>query len=115
LTLPLRKSIFPDFDQENKSKGDARKMPILKSPAKRMRSDAKKKLLNLESKTRLKTLYKNLTLLVKEKSKDAEKKVRELSSQLDKAASRGIIKKNTASRKKARIAKLFAKSSKKKS
>ena len=87
-------------------------MPILQSPAKRMRSDAKKHLRNLETKTRLKTLYKKLVVLAKEKSKDAQAKARELTSQLDKAAGHGIITKNTASRKKGRIAKLLSKKSK---
>jgi small subunit ribosomal protein S20 len=88
-------------------------VPILKSPAKRMRSDAKKKLLNLETKTRLKTLYKSLVAMAKDKSPDIARKARELSSQLDKAVSRGIIPKNTANRKKARVAKLLNRPAKK--
>ena len=85
-------------------------MPILKSPAKRMRSDAKKRLLNLNTKTRLKTLSSQVRALAKEKSKDLEAKARTLVSQLDKAVRHGVVPKNAANRKKARIAKLVSKS-----
>jgi len=88
-------------------------MPILKSPAKRMRSDAKKGARNLTVRTSLKTAYKRLVVLVGKKSKDAKKKAEELVSLYDRAASHGIIPKGRANRKKARIAKLVAKSPKK--
>ena len=90
-------------------------MPILKSPAKRMRSDNKKRLTNVDTLTRLKSLSKKLSSLVKEGSKDADAKARELVKKLDQAVSRGIVKKNTASRKKSRIAQLLTKKAKKKS
>ena len=88
-------------------------MPILKSPAKRMRSDAKRAARNLAVKTRLKTEYKRLIKLVKEKSKDKDKNAQVLVSLYDKAVTHGAIPKARANRKKARIAQLLAKSSKK--
>jgi small subunit ribosomal protein S20 len=84
-------------------------MPILPSGAKRMRSDAKKRLKNLDTRSELKTLFKKLALLTSEKSKDVESKARELVSLFDKAVSRGIIPKGRADRKKARIAYLLKK------
>ena len=88
-------------------------MPILKSGAKRMRSDAKKRLLNLETNSELKTLFKKLAALTTEKkSKELETKARELVSLFDKAVSRGIIPKGKADRKKGRIAHLLKKSTK---
>jgi small subunit ribosomal protein S20 len=85
-------------------------MPILKSGAKRMRSDAKKRATNLETVSELKTLFKKLAALAQEKSKDAAERAKELVSLFDKAVSRGIIPKGRANRKKARIARLFKKS-----
>jgi ribosomal protein S20 len=76
-----------------------------------MRSDAKKAARNLAVKTRLKTLYRRLTLLTKKGSKDLETKARELVSLFDKAVSQGIIHKGKANRKKARIANLLSKKS----
>jgi small subunit ribosomal protein S20 len=88
-------------------------MPILKSPAKRMRSDAKKRGKNIEATSRLKSLYKKLLVLAQAKSKDLEAQARELVSLYDKAVSRGVIPKNRANRKKSRISALISKSSKK--
>ncbi len=84
-------------------------MPILKSAAKRMRSDAKKRSRNVEAKSELKTLYKKLADLSKAKASDAQEKARELVSLFDKATSRGVIPVSRANRKKARIANLLAK------
>ena len=84
-------------------------MPNLPSGEKHMRSDEKKRLRNVETTSRLKTLFKKLVVLSQEKSKDATAKAQELVSLYDKAVSRGVIKKGKASRKKARIANLLSK------
>jgi len=84
-------------------------MPNLPSGAKHMRSDAKRRATNLDTTSRLKTLYKKLAVLAQEKSKDTKEKARELVSLFDKAVSRGIIPENRANRKKARIAALISK------
>lgn len=74
-----------------------------------MRSDAKKRIRNQDTKSLLKTLQKQLVGLVKSNSKDVKPKAESIVSQLDKAAKRGIITKNTANRKKARLARLISK------
>jgi len=89
-------------------------MPNLPSGEKHMRSDAKKRATNLETTSRLKTLYKKLTVLAEAKSKDLKEKASELVSLFDKAVSRGVIPENRANRKKSRIAALISKASSKK-
>ena len=85
-------------------------MPILKSAFKRVRADKKRKLRNLGVESELKTLAKKLDELIAAKNTDLVKKVaNELSSKLDKAASRGMLHKNAASRKKSRIGLKLAK------
>jgi small subunit ribosomal protein S20 len=55
-------------------------------------------------KSKAKTLVKDFVQLVGEKKKDeAQKKLTELSSFLDKAVSKGIYHRNTAARKKSRM------------
>lgn len=75
-------------------------MPNIKSAAKWVRQSAKRKVRNLDTKTRLKTLFKKA---VDQESDDTL--AREVASQFDKAAKRGVIHKNKAARKKSRLAK----------
>ena len=84
-------------------------MPNLASAAKRMRSDAKKRLTNQATLSELHSLSRKLTDQAKINLDAARKEARELISKLDKAVSRGIIPHGRADRKKARIAKLLAK------
>ena len=73
------------------------------------RQGEKRRLRNKMIKSRAKSLVKTLTDLVDEKRKDeAQKKFTELSSFLDSAVSKGIYHRNTAARKKSRMAKLLA-------
>jgi small subunit ribosomal protein S20 len=78
-------------------------MPNIKSAKKRMRSSEKQHAGNLSVKTKVKTLRRKtreaLTAGVAETSGQV---VREYSSVLDKAVKRGVIKKNTAIRRKKR-------------
>ena len=85
-------------------------MPNQRSAAKRMRSDAKKRLLNQVAVSELKTRYRKLVAEVKASPEAAREHARILMSKLDKAVSRGIIPHRRADRKKARIAKLLGKS-----
>jgi small subunit ribosomal protein S20 len=89
-------------------------MPILKSPAKRMRSDAKKAEQNQTVQSEIKNLYKKMAVLVKDNSKEVPKVARALVGRLDSAVRKGVIKKNTANRKKSRIAILVSKKTSKK-
>lgn len=79
-------------------------MPNIKSAKKALRSDAKKLVQNLRAKRTMKDLEKKVRA-------GGEKAVESLSSAykaIDKAAKIGVIKKNTASRKKSRLAKSLA-------
>ena len=58
----------------------------------------------------MKNLIKEIRLLVKEKKKtEAQKLLPDVYQAIDKAAKRGVIKKNTASRKKSRLTKAIGK------
>ena len=79
-------------------------MPNLPAAKKSMRADKKKAQSNKILKSKLKTVVKNLnTLVVQKKQDEASKLLKEVMSTLDKATKKGIIKKNTASRQKARL------------
>lgn len=86
-------------------------MPNIKSAAKRMRSDAEKRLKNQATLSELHTLYRKLALQVKANPSEAKTEARDLVSRLDKAVTRGIIPHGRADRKKARIAKLISQKS----
>jgi small subunit ribosomal protein S20 len=80
-------------------------MPNLKSQKKRMRSDEEKRVQNQGVRTRVKTARRKMM----EATATGEAEVttaafREYCSVLDKAAKSGIVKKNTAVRRKARAA-----------
>ncbi len=67
----------------------------------------KKKSVNDRRKKALKESIKGIEKLVKEKKKDEAKKLLSSAySAIDKAAKKGVIKKNNASRKKARLSKI---------
>lgn len=85
-------------------------MPIKKSAKKAVRQSRKRRVNNLRKKRNIKRLQKEVKgLISKKKIKEAKKLLPRIYKALDKAAKTGIIKKNTASRKKSRIAKLINK------
>jgi small subunit ribosomal protein S20 len=82
-------------------------MPITKSAKKALRGSLVKKAVNDRRKKALKESIKGIEKLVKEKKKDEAKKLLPGAySAIDKAAKKGVIKKNNASRKKARLSKI---------
>jgi small subunit ribosomal protein S20 len=82
-------------------------MPITQSAKKALRGSLKKKAVNDRSKKLVKESIKNIEKLVKEKKKNEAKKLLSLAySTIDKAAKKGVFKKNNASRKKARLSKI---------
>lgn len=86
-------------------------MAILKSAKKALRQSIKKRAGNLVYRNKIKSLMKEIRLLVSQKKiKEAKDILPQVHKALDKAAKVGVIKKNTASRKKSRIARLLAKS-----
>ncbi len=85
-------------------------MPIIQSAKKALKSSKNKQVFNIRRKTVMKDTLKELRTLVKEgKKEEAAKLLPKAQKALDKAAKRGVIKKNTASRKKSRLAKAIAK------
>jgi len=85
-------------------------MPITKSAKKALRQSAKRKIRNLAYKKKIKELVKKAKKLIQENQKEETKKLLPLVYKaLDKAAKVGIIKKNTAARKKSLITKLINK------
>lgn len=88
-------------------------MPITKSAKKALRQNAKHREKNVVYIKKMKSLIKEARALVLgKKTNEAEKLLPQIFKILDKAAKENIIKKNTASRKKARMAKLISKNSK---
>lgn len=84
-------------------------MPIKRSSYKDLRRSRRRHARNIPVKHELKTMAKNFEKLAAEKKTDeARKALHSLVSKLDKAASKGVIKENTASRKIARMMKAFA-------
>lgn len=86
-------------------------MAITKSAKKALRQSLRRRARNIKTKTNLKDLLKKVRALIEEKkTKEAEQLLSQVYKTLDKVAKSGVIKKNTASRKKSRIAKLINKS-----
>lgn len=82
-------------------------MPITKSARKAHRVATRKRAVNDRTKKTLKEGAKAVEKLVAAKKYDeAKKSLPAAYSAIDKAAKKGVIKKNTASRKKARLSKL---------
>lgn len=85
-------------------------MPITKSAKKALRQGVKRKTGNLIYKKKIKKLVKELRNLVsKKKIEEAKELLPQVYKILDKAAKVGVIKKNTANRRKSRITKLINK------
>ena len=94
-------------------------MPILKSAKKALRQDKRKHQFNLKTKNRMKSAVKEFNKLADELKKSTEKvsgdslkNIEGILSKaykaIDKTAKKGIIKKNTAARKKSQLAKKIA-------
>ncbi len=85
-------------------------MPIIKSAKKALRSSKRKRVFNLRKKEAVsKTIKEVKKLLSEKKVKEAEALMPKVQKILDKSAKTGLLKKNTVSRKKARIAKMIKK------
>jgi len=85
-------------------------MAITKSAKKAIRKSSRRRTRNIKKITNLKSALKKVKSLVNQKKiEEAKKMLPKVYEILDKAAKTGLIKKNTASRKKSRIAKLISK------
>lgn len=81
-------------------------MPIIKSAKKALRGSKRKKVYNDRRDKAMKIAVKEVKKL---SGTEAKAKLAEAYKAIDKAAKRGVIKKNTASRKKSRLAKAIKK------
>ncbi|OGZ33339.1 MAG: 30S ribosomal protein S20 [Candidatus Portnoybacteria bacterium RIFCSPLOWO2_12_FULL_39_9] len=81
-------------------------MPITKSAKKALRQNKRRRIINLRRVKKMKSLIKQIRGLISSKKKEeALKLLSQVYSAIDKAAKRGVIKKNTAARKKSRLSK----------
>jgi len=81
-------------------------MPVHRSAAKRIRQSKKRRIKNRSVKSALKTKIKKFNKFIATQKIDKAREILpDLLSQCDKAASQGIIHKNTASRQKSRLTK----------
>lgn len=88
-------------------------MAITKSAKKAGRASLKKRVFNLRRLSALKSTVKDIHKSISTKNvEDAKSKLSEAYKAIDKAAKRGIIKKNTANRKKSRLVKAIKRASK---
>jgi len=88
-------------------------MAITKAAKKSLRQSKKRRRINIKKRTNLKNLLKEVKLLISEKKiEEAKNLLPKVYKILDKSAKIGLIKKNTASRRKSRISKLINKNPK---
>lgn len=81
-------------------------MPVTKTAKRALRVSINKKAINDRTKKVLKEEIKKVVKLAKDDKKTAKAELSKAYSVIDKAAKRGIIKKNNASRKKAQLSKM---------
>lgn len=80
-------------------------MPVIQAAKKSLRADAKKAIFNLRRNRQVKVVIKEIDNLLSEgKVDEAQNKLPEAYKAIDKAAKMNTLKKNTASRKKSRLA-----------
>jgi len=80
-------------------------MPVIKSAKKALRGSERKRIFNLRRKRTMKEAVKTVNKLVSDKkTKEANEKLPEAYKAIDKAVKRGVVKKNTAARKKSVLA-----------
>jgi len=85
-------------------------MPIKEAAKKYLRQTKKHRVLNLERQKTARDIVKKIKKMAAAGQKDEAKKLMDVAYQaIDKAAKRGVIKKNTASRQKSRLTKLLNK------
>ena len=85
-------------------------MPITSSAKKALRSSLRKRVFNTRRKTAMKEAMKDARKLTVGKGADVAAALSKAYQAIDKAAKRGIIKPNTAARKKSRLTVLLNKS-----
>ncbi len=89
-------------------------MAITKSAKKAERSSERKRVFNLRRKRTMRDAMKDITKAVSESGTGVAELLSKAYKAIDKAAKNGVIKDNTAARKKSRLAKLVARKGEKK-
>ena len=84
-------------------------MPNIKSSIKRVKINQKKNLRNRMVKSAVKTEVKKFNAVLAADPSSAAAELSVVTSTIDKAASKGIVHKNTANRRKSRLAKALSK------
>lgn len=84
-------------------------MANTKSAQKRIRSDERKRVRNLKVRSRVKTFLKKAEQTIGDTDEQTIEAIRQACSELDKAASKGVIHKNNAARRKSRLMAKFNK------
>lgn len=85
-------------------------MPNTKSAAKAMRQSLRRRTRNIQTKDKFKDAVKQAKKLIASNQKaEAAEAIKKAYALLDKAAKKNVIKKNSASRKKSRLAKALGK------
>lgn len=80
-------------------------MPIIKSAIRQMKKSLKNQAKNLPLKTKVKTVFKtNLELISEGKVEDAKKQLSRTYKVIDMAVKKNLLHKNTAARRKSRLA-----------
>lgn len=83
-------------------------MPIIKSAMKRVRQQAKRRSRNLAAKRNIKASSKQtLTAIAANDIKAAQESLKQAISQIDKAAKKGTLHKNTAARRKSSLTRSY--------
>lgn len=78
-------------------------MPQTKQAEKSLRQDKKRALRNTKIRANIEILLKKTRRAISSKADNAQELLRQIAKQIDKAAQKGVIKKNTASRIKSRL------------
>lgn len=81
-------------------------MPIIQSAKKAIRGSLRKKAINDRRKRTMKEVIKKIEKVVKTDKDEAVKMLSSAYQAIDKAAKKGVIKKNNAARKKSRLSRL---------
>lgn len=79
-------------------------MPNIKSSERSVKTDAERRAHNFSIRSSVKTATRKVVEAVKSSQEDAKDLLANASSVIDKAASKGVIHKNAAARKKSRLA-----------
>lgn len=84
-------------------------MPITTSAKKALRGSKRKRVVNMRRKAALKHALRTVRETAATKKSDSKEALSKAYQAIDKAVKRGILKKNTAARKKSRLSRMLAK------